>query len=333
MRTVREQPLERRYELVERVLRDNIASGRLPEGLVLLEGPIAELLQTSRAPVQKALQKLETDGLVRRFDGRGYLVGGVPREVPPLRMDLRSLGLAVAVDVDEALQSRGSWERISLAVEEAVAACLVFGEYRIIETEIAEHFHVSRTVVRDVLGRLQERGLVRKNQSSHWVAGPLTARSIRERYELRRILEPAALLAAEGRPDRDAMTTLRDKVAAAEDGGDADFARWEEMENAFIDLCVLTVPNGQLSEAIRHNLLPLRAANRLLGHLGLPSDRAAISETRIVLDLLLNDAVRSAAEFWRDHLDMAVQRSIARLKIVAVIPEPQRLAPYLTPLE
>ena len=32
-------------------------------------------------------------------------------------------------------------------------------------------------MVRDVLTRLRERGLVRKNQSSHWIAGPLTAQT------------------------------------------------------------------------------------------------------------------------------------------------------------
>jgi DNA-binding GntR family transcriptional regulator len=333
MNAFREQPFEKRYELVERVLRDNIESGRLPVGLVLLEGPIAELLQTSRAPVQKALQLLEADGLVRRFEGRGFLVWGAGQEAAPepRRLDLRRLGLAVPEDVDEALQSRGSWERITMAVEDAVASCLIFGEYRIIETEIAQHFHVSRTVVRDVLGRLQERGLVRKNHSSHWVAGPLTAQSIKERYELRRILEPAALLEAAPLTDREALAGLRVSAEAASERDDT--GGWEEIEAAFLDLCILTAPNSRLVEAIRHNQLPLRAANRLLGHLGLPSDRAAVSEVRMVIDLLLADAVRPAAEFWRDHLAMAEQRSIARLKIVAVIPEPQRLAPYLTPVE
>jgi DNA-binding GntR family transcriptional regulator len=51
--------MPRRYELIGRVIRDNIASGRLPPGFVLLEGPIANLTQSSRAPVQAALRILE----------------------------------------------------------------------------------------------------------------------------------------------------------------------------------------------------------------------------------------------------------------------------------
>jgi DNA-binding GntR family transcriptional regulator len=333
MTAPREQTLEKRYALVEQVVRANIAAGRLPHGLVLLEGPIAELLQTSRAPVQKALQSIEADGLIHRFAGRGYLVGAPNVGIRPLRTDIRQLGLAIPDEIDEALQSRSAGERIYLAVEQAVAACLIFGEYRIIETEIASHFNVSRTVVRDVLGRLQERGLVRKSQSSRWLAGPLTAQSIKERYEMRKVLEPAALLAAAAHVDREAVAELRDRAAAAERNepvGGA--AGWEEIENAFLEQCLMKAPNSQLVDAIRQNVLPLQAATRLLGQLGLPDDRVAITEIRIVLDLIANDAFRPAAEFLRDHLDFAAQRTIARLKIVAVIPEPSSLAPYLTAL-
>ncbi len=178
----------RLYEIVERALRSSIGVGRLPAGLVLLEGPIAEIFQTSRAPVQRALARLEADGLIHRFEGRGFLVGAAG--VAPLRADIRGFGLEAGEEIDEAQQSRASWERIYATAERQIASCLVFGRYRIVEAEMADHFGVSRTVVRDVLGRLQERGLIEKNASSHWIAGPLTARAIRELYEMRRLLEP-----------------------------------------------------------------------------------------------------------------------------------------------
>ena len=157
----------RRYEIVEAVLRHNLGGGVLPPGLVLLEGPIARALQTSRASVQRALLALETDGLIHRFDGRGYLVAGPDQPATPLRLDLATFNLDIPPEIDPTLQSRASWERIYDAVENDVAACVIFGQYRLIEVELAEHFNVSRTVVRDVLGRLQESGLIRKNQSSH----------------------------------------------------------------------------------------------------------------------------------------------------------------------
>ncbi|MDQ0472183.1 GntR family transcriptional regulator [Labrys wisconsinensis] len=325
------QPAQRRYEIVEDVLRANIRSGRLPEGLVLLEGPIADIFQTSRAPVQRALLRLEAEQLVRRFKGRGYLVGPPGRPVAPLRTDIKALGLVLPRAIDEALQSRSTWERIYESIEADVAACVVFGRYRIIEIELAEHFDVSRTVVRDVLGRLQERGLVRKNQSSHWIAGPLTAKSIKDRFALRRILEPPALVSAAPRIDRSGLTALLDSLSEAERAAsDAELPDREDLETRLVETCVMATPNERLRELIRDNLLPVTASERLLRQLGLPRDRIAIAEYRLIVELLARGAIEAAAAMLDAHLEEAMNRNIAQMKIVAVIPTPRAVAPYLT---
>jgi DNA-binding GntR family transcriptional regulator len=331
MRNRAGQTGQRRYEIVEEVLRANLAEGRLPEGLVLLEGPIADIMQTSRAPVQRALQRLESDGLIHRFEGRGYLVGPPGAATQPVRVDIKSLGLAVPQEIDEALQSRASWERIYETVEADVAACVVFGQYRIIEIELAEHFSVSRTVVRDVLSRLQERGLVRKNQSSHWIAGPLTAQSIRDHFALRRLLEPQALVSAAPHLDRSRLAEVFEAFRAkeAEPSPQPDESL-EAFETLLIDTCVLTTPNEMLAETIRNNLLPVLASERLLRQLGLPSDRTVITEHRLIVELLLFGAVDAAAAMLVSHLEAAMNRNIAQMKIVAVIPEPRSIAAYLT---
>jgi len=325
--------------MVEAVLRQNILDGHLPRGLVLLEGPIAALMQTSRAPVQTALQQLEADGIVRRFNGRGFIVAKADEVLEPIRLDLREIGLRIPDAIDDALQNRASWERICETVETDVASCLVFGRYRLIESELAKHFDVSRTVVRDVLGRLEERGLVKKNQSSHWIAEPLTAQSIHEHFSLRRILEPQALISAAPLLDRARLTAVFERFRQAETSFDGD--RWnslksrdlETFETLLIDTCVFATSNERLREDIRRNLLPVLAAERMLRQLGLPSDRAAITEHRLIVELLLQDAIPAAAAMLDAHLAAAERRNIAQIKIVAVLPEPRSIAKYLTRLD
>ncbi len=323
-----QQRLEKRYALVERVLRANIARRHLPEGLVLLEAPLGALLQTSRAPVQRALARLEQDNLVHRFEGRGFLVGPAGSTAPPVRRDLRQLGLVVSDDVDEALQARGSGEWIATDLEQAVSACLVFGAFRMVEADVAAHYHVSRTVIRDVLGRLQERGLLRKTQSSRWIAGPLTAQALRDCFEIRGILEPAALLAAAPSIDRSDLLRLRDELLGS---GDEALGRSPMLFARFIDLCIAAAPNTALVAMVRQNMTVLDAATRSLAQLGLPQDDAAVAELRTAVDLLLNNSVAAAAEWWRDHLRAACQRSVAQLKIVAIIERPHWLPPFLVP--
>lgn len=322
---------QKRYEIAEDVLRGNIEDSTLPLGVVLLEGPIAEILQISRAPVQRALQALESEGLVHRFNGRGYLVGPANRGIEPNRTDIKTLGLTIPRHADEALQSRSSWERIYNTVEADVAGCVVFGQYRIIEIELANHFNVSRTVVRDVLTRLRERGLVRKNQSSHWIAGPLTAQMIKDHFVLRGMLEPQALIAGAEHVDRGQLSELFQRLSELEKHDTADHLKaLESIYSDFIDICILATPNERLKESIRNNLLPVTATEQLLRRLGLPGDPAIITELRLVTELLLRGAITAAAAMMESHLDASVKRMIAQMKIVAIIPGPSVTAAYLT---
>ncbi|WP_132528430.1 GntR family transcriptional regulator [Rhizobium sp. BK376] len=322
---------QKRYEIAEDVLRSNIGDSTLPPGIVLLEGPIADILQISRAPVQRALQTLESEGLVHRFNGRGYLVGTAGQGIEPNRTDIKTLGLNIPRHADEALQSRASWERIYNTVEADVAGCVVFGQYRIIEIELADHFNVSRTVVRDVLARLRERGLVRKNQSSHWIAGPLTAQMIKDHYGLRVMLEPQSLVAGAGRVDRTRLHDLFLRLSELEKLEPADhLSALEAVHADFIDICILATLNERLKESIRNNLLPVTATERLLRHLGLPGDPAIITELRLITELLLRGAVKAAAAMMENHLEASVDRTIAQMKIVAIIPGPSVTAAYLT---
>ena len=316
---------EPRYELITRVLRSNIQRGTLPEGLVLLEGPIAAVMQTSRVPVQSALRLLMSEGLVHRFEGRGYLVGQEGKGIAPLRRDIREFTLDVPNAVDDALQTRGTWRHVYEEVEEQVASCQIFGEFRIVVTELSEYLGVSRTVARDVLARLQERGLIRKNASSHWIAGPLTARTLREKFELRSIIEPAALRMSAPYIRYAEVEHLLEKI----DSGV--MIPPESLSDALVELCIAQAPNMTLVEMIRSNRLLLSSVNRALTSLGLPNDEATSDQYRTLFELIARHPIDSASEYLRDQVQITAQRNLARMKIVAVISETGAFAPYLLP--
>jgi DNA-binding GntR family transcriptional regulator len=316
---------EPRYELIARVLRENILSGMLPAGFVLLEGPISTVMQTSRVPVQAALRQLLDEGLIHRFDGRGYLVGDGQTGLTPIRRDIRELALDVPSDVDDALQTRGTWRHVYDQVEEEVASCQIFGEFRIVETELADHLGVSRTVVRDVLSRLQERGLIRKSASSHWIAGPLTARTVSEKFQLRGIVEPAALRLAAPHIRYAEVEALLERIGT-DPGITPDF-----LGDALLEHCIAQAQNTALVEMIRGNRLLLSAVDRALIRLGLPRDQDTIEQYQTLFDLISRHPIDSACEYLRDHLSITARRYLARMKIVAVIPDAGSFAGYLSP--
>ena len=76
------------HDLIYSVLRDHIRRKRFPAGLVLGEAAIARAFNTSRNPAATALRRLREDGLVRDFEGRGFLVG----DGPQLRLTLEAAG-------------------------------------------------------------------------------------------------------------------------------------------------------------------------------------------------------------------------------------------------
>lgn len=321
------------YEAISRHLEAHIRQGRLEPGLVLLEKPLSEAFRTSRAPVQRALADLEAHGLIHRFEGRGYLVGDAlaARSLTPIRRPLKPLLSELTEELDDTIPARSSWELIYVEVEQAVASSLVFGCYRIIEAELAEHYKVSRTVARDVLSRLQQSGLVRKSSSSHWLAGPLTAKDIRELYEIRAALEPVALRSASKHLSRHRLHEMRmacEEAMGLADGPPADVV--DALEGQLHNDALLSAENDHLTDTLRGIQLPLMQAERFMRALGIPTDAQLPAEHRIVIDLLLADSVDAACAALVAHLQAEGRRSINHLKTAAVIPEPAQLAPYLS---
>ncbi len=311
------------FEVAAEFIRHNIALDHLCPGLVLQESALAERLDMSRATVKRALEIIEAEGAIQRFSGRGFVVAG--RDLTPKRVDLRQIEL----DHSTLSESVGkpSWLRIYDDVAYHVTRCPVFGRYRIFEAQMAEEYNVSRTIIRDVLGRLQERGLVQKNRTSRWVVEPLTSKKIKDKFELRSILEVAALKSAKLPTEK--LRSLAEEIRTFSTQSTLTPAQWFSLDQRFFEMVILTTSNADLSAFASSNRIELEACQSALFALGLPPDTQSSLELGQVIELSLSGSITAAASMLAMHLEKARDRTIAQLKITAIIPPPLDFPPYL----
>lgn len=321
---------QRLYRIAYDIIKRQITNKHLPRGLVLLESRMAELLAMSRAPIRRALELLHKEGLIHRFNGRGYLVG--PDEVGadniiPLRLGLSEAGFRAPEGLSESI-GLFTWERIYRQIASAVGRSIPFGTYRIIESAITERFGVSRTVAREVLGRLRDRGLIEKNRWSTWIAGPLTARTVDECFDIRILLEPHALRAVTAVRDRAAVEGLRSRLFAAIARDALERTEFDQLEGEVNDLFLKTSWNQRLLTVVEECRMPM-VINQLFEEYFGPTDhRVTLTELLLVIEHLCLGAIDAAAAALAAHLEAARQRTKARLKVLAVIPDPET-EPYL----
>lgn len=315
------------YKAVRDVLAANIASGRLPEGTRLFTAAVADRLGISRPPARRALSLLEKEGVLRALDAKGFVVGKT-QAAHAVTRNLHLLDLDLAGELTLKV-GQASWERIFEQIEHDVMNCSPFGAYQISEAAVGELYKVSRTVVRDVLSRMQERGLITKDRSSHWIAGPLSARTLDEAHEVRRLLEPCALGGALQLLDRDDLIAMRARVRMTlESGGAPTQAAIDRLESDLHQTCIRPVRNRRLFDIIGRSQLA-NVINRLFGtYIGIHDESGMLSEHRLVFDhLILGDSVGAEAAM-RHHLDADHTRARARLKVLSVFGNPE-IAAYL----
>lgn len=315
----------RPYRLAYDVIKRQILGNSLPVGLVLLESRVAEMLAMSRAPVRRALDLLHKDGLIHRFDGRGYLISpesGATGKIAPLRINLREAGFRTPEGLSESI-GLFTWERIYREVESAVGRSIPFGTYKIVESAITKRFQVSRTVAREVLGRLRDRGVIEKNRWSTWIAGPLTARAVDEYFDLRILLEPHALRSSPAARDRVAVERLRQDLLAAIATPQAPSLAVERIQREFDLILLRSNWNSRLLNVVEECRMPMVINQLFEQHFGPTDDRPALQEQLLTVEQLCHGAIEAAAAALAAHLESTRRRTKARLKVLAVVPDPE----------
>ncbi|GBD47924.1 GntR family transcriptional regulator [Methylopila sp. Yamaguchi] len=296
------------YALIADTLRETIASGRLPAGAVLAEGALASLFGASRSPVKQAFAQLEAEKLVRRFDGRGVLVG----DGPPKRVALTAeiLGLATGAARDDA------WDTLYYALERAVIEASVFGRFRINELALARHFGVGRTVARNLLLRAQGTGIAVKTDSGHWQIVPMDEARISDLYELRLMLEPPLIKSAAGRVPGDLLREMATRHAAANRAApDYGVAELDALEADIHVTCLGFGRNAEARAALERTRCLLVVGKHIQAAIAkAPRIDPFMDEHLAILAALeANDGDRAAAAL-SDHLLSSMRKAAERLE-------------------
>ncbi len=311
------------YEVIYRVLRQNIAEGLLPAGLVIGEAAVARAFGSSRIPAAAALRRLQSEGLLAPFEGRGLVVAGAAE---PFRLDLVEAGLLLPETLAPSSAPRTRRARIYPEVEHIVASTIAHGRFQLNESLLAEHYGVSRTVAHEILARLDRAGLVTQDRNQRWYAGPLTPELMREHFEIRWLMEPFALAQAMPLLAREELQSKRERVRN-QHGARRTPARMERLEHDLHVDTVLRCHNGQLRDAIHRSQLPLIAIHDTFQ---LFLDDAEIvhmlDEHVAVYDRLIEGNTDGAMQALQYHLKRSLAPNLARLERLGPLPEDRRVA-------
>lgn len=316
------------YQLAYEALAKDIQNGRLQYGNKLTETAIAERFGISRAPARQALVELEKVGFVKRAETRGY-------EVQLLDKTLQSIELEkLTHSATEKLSNLSSWELIYDEIETEIVSRTSLASWRINEVSLGKYYGVSRTVARDVISRLHQRGIIRKDDKNRWFAPALSEQHINELYELRWILEPIALEKAYINIDRSQLIGMRNNVASVmRTTGTVSGEKLDQLENELHILLLSYCQNETLMRAISLPQSLLVAHHFLYKWTSeLFDSEPFLPEHLLILDQLLEEDIEAAKDSLAHHLQISRTRAMKRIKSVAAKTSPDEIS-YLQRLD
>jgi DNA-binding GntR family transcriptional regulator len=270
--------------IVEIVRRENYAAGQR-----LTELALSEALNVSRSPVRRALQYLESQGMVASGSHQGY-------KLVKSAAELGEIELAHVSSSDEDLYLRIANARIHGKLPEEIN-----------ESDLMEQYSAARLQVQRVLQRMAREGMIDRKPGRGWVFRPLLtdAASHRASYRFRMILEPASILEPGYEPDVKELEICRREQSDLLDGGIERFTPAELFRAGahFHETIVSGANNRFLLESLR----TINQMRRVVeyGTLNRPRLHQQCREHLMLIDLLIQDERMEASLFLRQHLNGA----------------------------
>lgn len=313
------------YNRIVRAVAADIARGSLAPGERLMESRLADRFGVSRAPARQALIEMETLGFVSHADppARGYRVAAKSAE--------RAAAYAEGTPEPFSMEVTPTWQLIYGDVEEALTKRIAFGSWRLVEVALGQHYGVSRTVAREVLARLQSCGLV-VNEGKGWIAPQLNDTRVCDLYDLRALLEPAALAEV----GADVPLEILDRMI-----GDLHAAKSCTPAGATLDTLEADL-HFELLRGCKNTLLRkamIESQSLVLAHRYLYKRTAEIfpvepflNEHLDILEKLRSGAVAEAGEALRRHLIASSDRAVVRIAKIRGSFQDNSLV-YLEPIE
>jgi DNA-binding GntR family transcriptional regulator len=178
------------------------------------------------------------------------------------------------------------------------------------EVEQSARLGVSRTPLREALGRLAADGLVAQQSARVTVVTGIDAGDIRELFELRRALEESAARLAAERADTAAFAVLADEFAHASLDGQAGLDAYYELISRFDAQLDAAVGNDYLTSALRTVRTHLVRVRRLARD---NPDRlaASVAEHQLIASAIAARDADLAAHATHVHLHNALAAILA----------------------
>ena len=184
------------------------------------------------------------------------------------------------------------------------------------EVEQAVRLGVSRTPLREALGRLAADGLVAQQSPRVTVVTDVDAGDIRELFEVRRALEETAARLAAERGDAAAFAVLADEFARASLEGQAGLDAYYSLIARFDAALDASVRNDYLTTALRGVRTHLVRVRRLARD---NPDRlaASVAEHRLIAEAIASGDAELSAHATHVHLHNAHANNLASVDLVS----------------
>lgn len=191
-----------------------------------------------------------------------------------------------------------------------IVSCTLKPGATITEAWLAEHYPLGKAAIRHALARLTQQGLTINQGRRGYTVAPITIKSIRDSYQVRRLIEPELCRLVAGRLDAQTLAQLHECSAASYDRSNAaEMVAFSEANHRFHCLIAEAAGNQRLTRLMQElSDDHLRIAYVSMFH-GQSGRHWSEDHARIVTQLEAGQA-EHAARTMREHLEASEQATL-----------------------